>query len=51
MFQVGYLVLKENINKTTANDKGNFEPNWLGPFVIIKDTRSGAYKLPSMDGK
>ena len=30
--------------------KGNFEPNWLGPYVVIEATRSGAYRLSSMDG-
>jgi len=46
-------VLKININKIAANDeiKDNFEPNWLGPYVVIDATRSGAYRLSSMYGK
>ena len=47
------LVLKENLNKIAANDetKGKFEPNWLGPYVVIDATRLGAYRLSFMDGK
>lgn len=46
-------MLKKNINKTTANDevRGKFEPNWLGPFVLVDATGSGVYMLSSMDGK
>jgi len=53
MFQVGDLVLNENINKNITNDevKGKFGPNWLEPFVVVEDIGSGAYKLSSMDGK
>lgn len=49
---MGDLVLKENINKIVANYevKGKFELNWLGPFFVVEATRSGAYKLSSMDG-
>lgn len=51
IFQVGYLVLKENINKIIANDevKGKIEPNWLG--VVVEATGSWAYRLSPMDGK
>jgi len=46
-------VLKVNINKTKANDeaKGKFEPNWLGPYVVIEAIGLGAYRISSMDGK
>ena len=52
-FKVRDLVLKENIINTTTNDeiKRKFEPNWLGPFVVVEATRSRDYKLSSMDGK
>lgn len=50
---MGELVLKENKNKTIANDKikGKFEPNWLGPYVVVDAIGSEAYKLSFMDGK
>jgi len=49
---VGDLVLKENINKTTANEeaKGKFEPNWLGPYIVVDSTRIRAYRLSPLDG-
>ena len=35
-FSVGVLVLLENPkNKKNRAQKGKFEPNWLGPFIII----------------
>jgi len=38
---------------TIANDevKGKFEPNWLGPFIVVEKIGKGAYKISSMDGK
>lgn len=52
-FKIGDLILKENINKTTANEKakGKFEPNWLGPYVVADEIGSGAYRLSTLDGK
>ena len=41
---MGYLVLKENINKIVANEeaKGKFEPNSLGPYIVVESIGSGA---------
>jgi hypothetical protein len=34
-FEVGELVLKENQKvQLNLDDKGKFEPNWLGIFII-----------------
>ena len=34
-FQVGDLVLHENPkNQQHRDQKGKFEPNWLGPYII-----------------
>ena len=46
-------MLKENINKTIANDetKGKFEPNWLDPYIFVDAIGSRTYSLSSMDGK
>eukprot|EP01018_Ginkgo_biloba_P024885 Gb_21257 [translate_table: standard] len=52
-FEVGDLILKEN-KKYTNKDrekKGKFEPNWLGPYVVIAKYGSGAYKLATQDGR
>lgn len=52
-FNMGDLVLKDNINKIVVNDEvnGKFEPNWLGPYVVVEETGSRAYNLSYMDGK
>lgn len=52
-FHVEDLILKDNINNATTNDevKGKFEPNWLGPYVIVHNTKLGAYKISIMYGK
>lgn len=52
-FKVDDLVLKENINKTIANNKfkGKFESNWLGPFFVVEAKGSRAYRLSSINGK
>ena len=33
-----------------SGEKGNFSPNWIGPFVINENFGSGAYKIVDMDG-
>ena len=50
-FEVGDLVLMENQKNQTERIKpGKFEPNWLGPFVIISSTQSGAFILATPEG-
>ena len=50
-FKVGDLVLKENPrNQQDREKKGKFEPNWLGPYVIISAYGSGAYQLTNSEG-
>lgn len=46
-------MLKENINKINRNDevKGELEPSYLRPFVLVEDVESYVYKLSSMDVK
>ena len=50
---MGDLVLKENQRNTNKDreKKGKFEPNWLGPYVIIAKFGSGAYKLATQEGR
>jgi hypothetical protein len=50
-FQVFDLVLKENpCNQQDREKKGKFEPNCLGPFVIISTYGFGAYQLSTTKG-
>jgi len=49
---VGDLVLRENpINQQDREKKGKFEPNWLGPYVIIVAYGSGLYQLVTFEGE
>ena len=43
-FEVGDMVLQENISNNTTKDelKGKFEPNWVGPYIIIEVYGRGA---------
>ena len=51
-FQLGDLILRENLkNQQQRTQKGKFEPNWLGPYVITAVYRSGAYQLSTVEGE
>ena len=51
-FQVGDLVLHVNPkNQQNRDQKGKFEPNWLGPYIIIATFGSGAYLLSTTEGE
>ncbi|XP_015075053.1 uncharacterized protein LOC107018970 [Solanum pennellii] len=49
-FEVGQLVLKR-ILPHQDEAKGNFAPNWQGPYVIKQVLSKGALKLADMEGK
>lgn len=46
-FQIGDLVLLENISSTTTSHKlkGKFQPNWIGLYVITANFSIGVYML------
>ena len=51
-FQAGELVLRENPkNQQYREQKGKFEPNWLGPYIIIAVFGTGAYQLSTSEGE
>ena len=51
-FQVGDLFLRVNHkNQQNRDQKGKFEPNWLGPYIIIAAFGSGAYLLSTTEGE
>ena len=51
-FQLGDLVLRENSkNQQQWIQKGKFEPNWLGPYIITEVFGSGAYQLSTVEGE
>lgn len=52
VFQVGDLVLKDNpCNQQDREKKGKFEPNWLGPFVVVAVYGSRAYQFSTPEGE
>jgi len=52
-FKVGDMVMQENISNTIAKGelKGKFEPNWVGPYIIMKVHGRGSYRLSTLDGE
>ena len=51
-FELGDLVLRENPkNQQKQTQKGKFEPNWLGPYIITAVYGSGAYQLSTTEGE
>ena len=51
-FQVGDLNIRENPkNEKNKTHNGKFEPNWLGPYIIIVVFRSGDYQLLTTKGE
>lgn len=52
-FEMGDMVLQENISNTTARDelKGKFEPNWVGPYLVTKVFGRGTYRLSTLHGE
>jgi len=52
-FEVGELVLKENHHKLQVEkqDKGKFNTNWIGPYIIKMKYLKCVYILVIVDGK
>ena len=52
-FEVGDMVLQENISNIIAKYelKGKFEPNWVGPYIIMKVHARGSYRFSTLDGE
>ena len=49
-FHMGDLFLCENPkNQWNRDQKGKFEPNWLGPYIIIATFGSSAYLLSTIE--
>jgi len=52
-FEVGDMVLQENISNTTTKDelKRKFEPNWVSPYIITEVHGRSSYRLSTLDGE
>lgn len=50
-FKVGDWVLRK-VNKSTRDpNHGVFNPNWEGPYKVLRAAGAGAYKLARASGK
>ena len=49
-FQPGILVLRRVFENTTDPNAGKFQPNWEGPYLVIRSGQFGSYALDRLDG-
>jgi hypothetical protein len=49
LFKLGDLVLVRNSATETTHSR-KMKPRYLGPMVVVKRTRNGAYRLAELDG-
>ena len=49
-FQPGDLVLRRVFENTADPTAGKFQPNWEGPYLMIRAGESRAYALDKLDG-
>ena len=50
VFQLGDLVLRKVFENTANPTAGNFQPNWEGPYVVMRADETGSYAIDKMDG-
>ena len=50
MFQPGDLVLRKVFENTVDPATGKFQPNWEGPYLVMRADESGSYALDKLDG-
>ena len=49
-FQAGDLVLRRVFENMTDLMVGKFQPNWEGPYVIVRVVPAGSHTLNKLDG-
>ena len=50
VFQPSDLVLRKVFENTTYLTVGKFQPNWEGPYVVMRADETGSYAIDKMDG-
>ena len=50
MFQPGDLVLRKFFENTADPTAEKFQPNWEGPYIIMRSDKSGSYVIDKTDG-
>ena len=48
-FRAGDLVLRKVFENTPKLEDGKFQPNWEGPYVIVRVGPAGSYALNKLD--
>ena len=49
-FRAGDLVFRRVFENTTDSTTGKFQPNWEGPYMIVKVGAADSYALNKLDG-
>ena len=49
-FQAGDLVLRRVFENTVDPAASKFQPNWEGPYMIVRVGAAGSYTLKKLDG-
>ena len=49
-FWPGDLVLRKVFENTADPTAGKFQPNWEGPYVVMRVGETGSYAINKMDG-
>ena len=49
-FQVKDLVLRKVFENTTDPVAGKFQPNWEGPYIVVRVGSVGSYTLNKLEG-
>ena len=49
-FQPGDLVLRKVFENTADPTAGKFQPNWEGPYVVMRADEAGSYSIDKTDG-
>ena len=49
VFHPGNLVLRKVFENTTDPTTGKFQPNWEGPYVVTRASKSSSYALDKLD--
>ena len=50
VFQQSDLVLRKVFENTADPTVGKFQPNWEGPYVVMRAGEIGSYAIDKMDG-
>ena len=50
VFQPGDLVLRKVFENTADPTAGKFQPNWEGPYVVMRASETESYAIDKMDG-